>query len=256
MSSLHLSRVEFSPVVTEFAQNELEKKLQIYQVFLKLYEHHGALLNQILQLENLTDLSFTQTRQSYMQAVVNEKESCIITNLGEGKSRKLRQPQLLWTIGRAGSNGICIGDQYISRRHAAIQYVKGKGFILIDFNSTNGSYVNGERIYQPREIQDGDSIRLGNLTFPFFINFSTQILPTVATELLMQLIPDKDKLNIGRPKDFSDKTKPFPSGLSSSPETLQKLKTSDRHFVGISILEKHLKLHQNSEIVDSFFESK
>lgn len=255
MSSLHLSRVEFSSMVTELAQNELEKKLQIYQVFLKLYEHHGALLNQILQLENLTDLSFTQTRQSYIQAVVNGKESCIITNLGEGKSRKLRQPQLIWTIGRSKSNGICIGDQYISRCHAAIQYLKGKGFILIDFNSTNGSYVNGERIYQPREIQDGDSIRLGNLIFQFFINLSTQILPIVAIEQLMQLIPNQDELSTRRPKDFSDETTPFPFGLNSSLETLKKLQTSDRHRVGISILEKHLKLHQNSEIVDSFFGS-
>ncbi|KST64495.1 FHA domain-containing protein [Mastigocoleus testarum] len=256
MSNLHLSRVERSPVVAELAQSELQKKLQLYQVFLKLYEHHGALLNQILQLENLTDLSFEQTRQSYVQAVINGKESCIITNLGEGKSRKLRQPQLIWTIGRGENNGICVGNQYISRHHAAIQYLKAKGFILIDFNSTNGSYVNGERIYQSQEIQDGDSIRLGNLIFPFFINLSTQILPIVATELLTQSIPKKNKLNTREPENFSDETKQFPSSLSSSPEILQKLKSSDRHLVGISILEKHLKLHQNSEIVDSFFESK
>ena len=52
-------------------------------------------LNQILQLEDLTNPSFTQTRQSYVQAVVDGKESSIITNLGKGKSRKLRQPQLI-----------------------------------------------------------------------------------------------------------------------------------------------------------------
>ena len=72
----------------------------------------------------------------------------------------------------------------------------------------------------------------------------------------MQLIPNQDELSTRRPKDFSDETTPFPSGLSSSPETLKKLKTSDRHLVGISILEKYLKSHQNSEIVDSFFETK
>lgn len=239
-------------MVTELAQNELHKRLRLYQVFLKLYEHHGALLNQILKLENLAASSVTQTRQNYVQAVVDEKEPYIITNLEEGKSQCLRQAQQIWTIGRNESSGICICDRHISRRHAAIQYLQEKGFRLVDFNSTNGSYINGERIYQPRQLQDGDCIRLGTVTFSFFINFSTQLLPTVAAELLMQLVPKKNKLITRKSQHASSETKPFPSDSDSSPEKLHKLNVSDRHLVGISILEQCLTEHENSEIINSF----
>lgn len=252
MSNLHLSGVQRSSIVAELAQNKLHKKLILYDVFLKLYEHHGALLNQILQLD-LTGSSIAQTRQNYVQGVVeNEQESYIITNLEEGKSQCLRQPQQIWTIGRNESSGICICDRYISRRHAAIQYRQEEGFHLVDFNSTNGSYINGERIYQPRQLQDGDCIRLGTLTFSFFINLSTQVLPTVAAELLMQLIPKQDCPTTGKFPYVSYETKLLALDSGYSPEKIQELNLSKEHLIGISILEQYLTAHQNSEIIDCF----
>ena len=252
MSNLHLSAVQSSPVVAELAQNELYKRLRLYQVFLKLYEHHSVLLDEIFHQENLAASSVMETRQNYVQAVMDEEAPYIITNLEEGKSQCLRQPQQIWTIGRSESCGICIDNQYVSRRHAAIQHLQEKGFRLIDFNSTNGSYINGERIYQPRELQDGDCIRLGTVTFSFFINLSTQVLPTVAVELLMQLVTKKDKLTTRTSLYASSETKSLASDSGNPSEKLQELNLSDTHLVGISILEQYLTRHQNSEILDCF----
>lgn len=177
----------------ECAEKELERRLGLYQVFLKLYEHHSSLLDEILKLEDLYQPSLTGVKPYYIQGVVDTSVVYVVTNLSE-ETQTLRQPQQIWTIGRDRGCGIQVADRYLSRRHAAIQYVEQQGFYLIDFNSTNGSYVNSELVYQPVLLKDGDRIGLGNMTFYFFINHSHRVLPTVAVELLMSIVP-KDTSN-------------------------------------------------------------
>ncbi|NJL92672.1 MAG: FHA domain-containing protein [Anaerolineae bacterium] len=52
----------------------------------------------------------------------------------------------------------------VSRRHAIIQH-KEDQVLLLDLDSVNGTYVNGQRVLPaaPRVLQDGDEIRLGKL---------------------------------------------------------------------------------------------
>jgi len=76
------------------------------------------------------------------------------------------------TIGRQGSgNGhtadvlldeLRAWEQGVSRLHAAIRRL-GDNVHLIDLQSTNGTYLNGQRIPpgQPQLLRDGDEIRLG-----------------------------------------------------------------------------------------------
>jgi pSer/pThr/pTyr-binding forkhead associated (FHA) protein len=181
--------VESSPMTDELRDKELERQLSLFQLFRKLYEHHSGLLDEILRLENLDQRSLTSIKPHYLQGVVDASVACVITNLCENKTQRLQQPQGIWTIGRDSNSGIHIADQYISDRHAAIQYIDEQGFYLIDFNSANGSFVNGEPVYQPMQLKDGDRIRLGSITFNFFMEHTCRTLPTVAVELLMQLVP-------------------------------------------------------------------
>lgn len=53
----------------------------------------------------------------------------------------------------------------ISRRHADI-HVQSNRLYLVDLDSSNGTYVGGERLLpaQPRLLQNGDEILLGRLT--------------------------------------------------------------------------------------------
>ncbi|MGH2804437.1 MAG: FHA domain-containing protein, partial [Thermoleophilaceae bacterium] len=64
------------------------------------------------------------------------------------------------TVGREGCD-ITLGDPDVSRRHAEIR-LEDDGVSIEDLGSTNGTYVNGERIGAPRRLQDGDEVKLGS----------------------------------------------------------------------------------------------
>ncbi|MBD2211000.1 FHA domain-containing protein [Nostoc linckia FACHB-104] len=192
ISNLHFLKAKGSSMRVELQDKELERRLSLFQVFLKLYEQHSSLLDEIFYLENIAQESFLAMQPLYIQGVVNDSVVYIITNLCDHETQSLHQSQQIWTIGRDSTSGIPIDDQYLSERHAAIQYIKDKGFYLIDFKSSNGSFVNGEQVFQPTKLHDGDRIRLGLITFDFFINHSCRTLPTVAVELLMQLVEGVD----------------------------------------------------------------
>jgi pSer/pThr/pTyr-binding forkhead associated (FHA) protein len=179
--------------MAELIETELERRLSLYQTFLKLYEHHGNLLDNILQLEDLEITSLNKTKAFYFQGVIDSTSVYTITNLCAGRTQTLYQPQQIWTIGRSCHNGIRLADSYVSRRHAAVQFVEEEqSFYLLDFNSTNGSYVNGEAVFSQVLLKDGDRIRLGNTSFYFFLSGINRVLPSVAVELLMQMMANPD----------------------------------------------------------------
>jgi hypothetical protein len=65
------------------------------------------------------------------------------------------------TIGREGCD-VNLTDPEVSRRHAAIRAAVGGSFAIEDLGSSNGTFVNGERISVVTVLRDGDSVRLGN----------------------------------------------------------------------------------------------
>jgi hypothetical protein len=69
------------------------------------------------------------------------------------------------TIGRLPECNIVLADPNVSRKHAEIR-PRGQGFVLTDFNSTNGTRVNGIRVGE-HVLQDGDEIAFGNTRMRF-----------------------------------------------------------------------------------------
>ncbi|MBW4613318.1 MAG: FHA domain-containing protein [Desmonostoc vinosum HA7617-LM4] len=237
--------------MSDFVQTELERRLYLYQVFIKLYEYHQNFLDEILQLENLYQPSMKGVNSCYINGVVDDAAVYVITNLCENKTQILRQSQQIWTIGRNPKSGICIMNRYISRHHAAIQYIDQQGFYLIDFNSTNGSFVNGERTYQSTRLQDGDRIRVGCMTFDFFISRGCRTLPTVAMELLMQLVPQITDNPAEILTEISNKQK-----LSTKhPDDTAKMFKNPNFIHKLEDWQQKLSAEQKSEILDRFFRS-
>ncbi|GIV90851.1 MAG: hypothetical protein KatS3mg055_3369 [Chloroflexus sp.] len=69
------------------------------------------------------------------------------------------------SIGRGLDNDIILEDTRVSRKHAQLRY-RQRRFWLTDLGSTNGTFVNGERIAE-RALRDGDVISLGGLELIF-----------------------------------------------------------------------------------------
>ena len=68
-------------------------------------------------------------------------------------------------IGRDPSCDLELDDDSVSRQHASLEQVAG-GYILTDRGSTNGTYVNDERIEQ-RKLRTCDRLRFGNQIVKF-----------------------------------------------------------------------------------------
>jgi predicted component of type VI protein secretion system len=64
------------------------------------------------------------------------------------------------SIGRDVSNDIVINDAEISRKHARL-VLGSAGYTLEDQGSTNGTYVNEQRLVGPHVMRSGETIRFG-----------------------------------------------------------------------------------------------
>jgi pSer/pThr/pTyr-binding forkhead associated (FHA) protein len=71
----------------------------------------------------------------------------------------------LLSIGRGLDNDIILEDTRVSRHHAQLRY-KTRRFWVSDMNSTNGTYINGERISEA-DLRHGDVLSLGGLELTF-----------------------------------------------------------------------------------------
>lgn len=74
------------------------------------------------------------------------------------------QPSLL--IGRSSEAQVRIDEHALSYEHARLDEV-AEGYTLRDLGSTNGTYVNGQRLVETVLLSSGDSIRMGSTTFTF-----------------------------------------------------------------------------------------
>ena len=65
-----------------------------------------------------------------------------------------------WTIGSSPGCDIRVNSPTVSGQHCQLTQ-RGQTFILEDLASTNGTFVAGERIDQPRSVRHGEKVTLG-----------------------------------------------------------------------------------------------
>ena len=82
------------------------------------------------------------------------------------------------TVGRAADCDVCIDDTKISRLHAVITVHDGE-VAVEDMNSTNGTWVNDERIGRPTGVKDGDNLRFQNYSYQINITTTAAASPPV-----------------------------------------------------------------------------
>jgi ABC-type multidrug transport system ATPase subunit len=109
---------------------------------------------------------FASQESAPMQSTLRGNE----TNQNEPRiflQRAFDRPQL--TIGRSDKSEIHLDGLLISNNHARISQTP-TGLVIEDLNSTNGTYVNGQRITGRRQLPPEDMVQIG----PFLLRVDQQ----------------------------------------------------------------------------------
>jgi hypothetical protein len=75
-----------------------------------------------------------------------------------GKIYPLEGPEII--VGRDASNSVAINDAEVSRIHAKVS-LHGSAYTIQDLGSTNGTFINGQRIKSTQVLNPGDTVSFG-----------------------------------------------------------------------------------------------
>jgi pSer/pThr/pTyr-binding forkhead associated (FHA) protein len=121
----------------------------------------------------------------------------LITEEGFSESQRWLVEKELTLLGRWSDNDVVLPDRLVSRHHAHIRRV-GSQFFLEDLNSTNGTFVNGERVATPHILQDGDSIQIApRFQMRFVDSASTAPMPTHKRVRRLEVNEAEKRVTIG-----------------------------------------------------------
>ena len=71
------------------------------------------------------------------------------------------------TIGRSSENDITVNNPNVSRHHCQIVQFDNGTFGVVDFDSTNGTLVNGQRVYGQVSLKWGDRVHIAQTELPW-----------------------------------------------------------------------------------------
>ena len=114
-----------------------------------------------------TDLEYGDKTQ-YIQMVDERPRECVgwvVVLNGPQKGQDFRLVGGKNLVGTAADCDIVLTDQFMSSRHAVIRHEDGN-FMLVDLDSTNGTFVNDDRVSK-EELIDNDRVRFGKTELKF-----------------------------------------------------------------------------------------
>ncbi len=109
------------------------------------------------------------------------------------------------TIGRAVACDIVVTGARASREHARLSRT-GRQVLLEDLHSTNGSYLNDERVLGAVELHDGDRVSIGEVVFTFHDPDSTYrdaAVPELELDLAAHIVRVNRRVAQLTPKEFA-----------------------------------------------------
>jgi DNA-binding response OmpR family regulator len=109
------------------------------------------------------------------------------------------------TIGRAAENDIVVTSRRVSREHARVRR-EGWRAVLEDLDSTNGTYLNDERLLSPTELRDRDRVAIGDVVLIFHdpdITFRETAFPDLEIDVAAAVVRVNRRVVSLSPKEFS-----------------------------------------------------
>jgi pSer/pThr/pTyr-binding forkhead associated (FHA) protein len=108
-------------------------------------------------------------------------------------------------IGRAVENDVVITSKRVSREHACVRR-EGWRVMLEDLGSTNGTYLNDERVMSPMSLHDEDRIKIGDVVFTFHdpdITYRDTPFPTLEMNVTAGVVRVDRRVVELSPKEFA-----------------------------------------------------
>ena len=119
-------------------------------------------------------------------------------------------------IGRDSINEIVINDAEISRRHARLTFQGGK-YVLEDLGSTNGTFVNGQRLAGPRVLKAGEVVSFGEQIVMIFEAMMTPDAGATVVSPRAAAVPVASRPVMPPPPPPTEYVGSMPAGPSPAP---------------------------------------
>jgi diguanylate cyclase (GGDEF)-like protein len=100
-------------------------------------------------------------------------EACVIVIYGPELGKRVSLGTAPFDIGRSSRNDLFLDQESISRQHARITF-DGTSYWVQDLGSTNGTFVNDERVKEKR-LRDGDQVRIGRSILKFMTGENIEV---------------------------------------------------------------------------------
>jgi pSer/pThr/pTyr-binding forkhead associated (FHA) protein len=142
--------------------------------------------------------------------------SRLIVRMGPNPGMIFDLTKEITTLGRDVANDIVLGDPEVSRQHSRLTRTPG-GYVLEDLGSTNGTFVNGDRLTSPRVLNPGDLIGLSEKVTLTFEMASPETAETVLSQAsdtaraatVVEAAP-QTPMAAATPDQFSEEVKELP----------------------------------------------
>ena len=155
--------------------------------------------------KRLTSVSTAEARRKLRM----EARLVITAGINRGRIVWLDKDEILF--GREEGCEVCLNDEAVSRKQCAVKVDNGS-FLITDFNSRNGSFVNGLRIRE-KVLQHGDKIRVGATELVFLENDELPTSTPIEDNVLKLTdgIPHPGSKEFVLESNIANKIAPYPS---------------------------------------------
>jgi predicted component of type VI protein secretion system len=138
------------------------------------------------------------------------------------------------TVGRDATNEIVINDAEISRRHARLTFQGGK-YVLEDLGSTNGTFVNGQRLAGPRVLKAGEVVQFGEQIMLVFEVTSIDAGATMVSPRASAAVPSVPRPAVATPPPPAQQPVEYVGSVPASPAPIAAAPTKKMNLTPIII---------------------
>ena len=179
---IYASSVQRAKIPTEFARNVNSIGNQVANLEDKVNEasRNAAAANAAASKASALSNAATSTRggKSTAATIIDRKPQAatiidvpqtgatLTVQSGASRGATYNLPAKDMSIGRDPKGDVVVDDGKVSGSHAKLIY-NGSSWAVLDLGSTNGTYLNGQKITGQQPLVNGDQVRIGDTTLVF-----------------------------------------------------------------------------------------